>query len=362
MATNPLFLNDDEATPFSHAHTYIAGEDNSRLASAARQFGLHQIRQPLGNVRALAQAILRDSTLESARMHSVGALGSDEHVDDTGTLHITTLTRRTKTPQAPPGDYGTLQDLFRQPAAVVLPEEEEEYEDQVEGGSLTAAIFGIIKGTVGPAILYLPRGFSLAGWIVAIVSMLIATTSFLYSSRRLLQCWRVEKTKVEKLQEIKKLLLEDEQHDNTTILLTYPELARRAFGSWAAFVQFGIAGMQFGVCLTYLIFVPQNLVESTRVLFGLEVDSWVFLLCMLMIEIPLTWIRDIRRLTYTNILATVLIAYGLASCLAIALHQTFQDPSTNLWQRLVNLPATNDTWYLFVGTSVSYEYQLSILL
>ena len=45
-------------------------------------------------------------------------------------------------------------------------EEEEDMEeivvDSVEGGSIGAAIFGLIKGAVGPAVLYLPRGFNQA--------------------------------------------------------------------------------------------------------------------------------------------------------------------------------------------------------
>eukprot|EP00957_Ditylum_brightwellii_P080150 6096149-Ditylum_brightwellii.AAC.1 len=103
-------------------------------------------------------------------------------------------------------------------------------------------------------------------------------------------------------------------------LLTYPELARRAFGKYSSFISYGIAAMQFGVCLTYLIFVPQNLVECTRVITGgINVPFYVFLIAMVMIEIPLSWIRDIRKLTPTNVLATLLIVYGLVSCLAIAL-------------------------------------------
>ena len=43
---------------------------------------------------------------------------------------------------------------------------------------------------------------------------------------------------------------------------------------------------------------------------------------MIIIEIPLVWIQDIRKLTPTNILATFLIAYGLASCLFIAFADT----------------------------------------
>jgi hypothetical protein len=358
------------------SETYIVGEDNSRLARAARHFGLESARKPLRNVRMAVSVMLHDSTLESARMHSVGALGQDERVDSSGTLHVMTLTKRKRRSigGAVP-DYGTLQDLFHKgPIEIEEGEEEiEEVVDMVEGGSLTAAVFGIIKGTVGSAVLFLPRGFQMSGYAVAIVCMILATTSYLYSANRLLQCWQIEKQKIGRLEEIRALLepgRSDNQQDNSKFecvpsgeenaetaaaatLLTYPELARRAFGGGSAFVQIGIALMQFGVCLTYLILVPQNLVESTRALFGLEVDKGVFLVAMVAIEIPLTWIRDIRKLTPTNVLATFLIAYGLISCLAIAFSVAIKDPDSTLVERILELPTTNDTWYLFIGTSVS---------
>jgi hypothetical protein len=180
--------------------------------------------------------------------------------------------------------YGTLQDLFQRPTvderrvvATRVEETDEEDEevvviqDSVAGGSLGAAIFGIIKGTVGPAILYLPHGFLHSGYAVAIPSMLFATSMFIYNSYRLLACWKVESTKQHEMaQHIEQVLglTTIQETKYTPTLLTYPELARRALGRGAFFVELGIALMQFGVCLTYLIFVPQNLYECTRALSG----------------------------------------------------------------------------------------------
>ena len=75
-------------------NTYVVGEDEGRLQEAARLMGLDTARNPMSNVRAAVAALLQDSTLEAARMHSVGALGQDEHVDRSGTLHVRTLTKR----------------------------------------------------------------------------------------------------------------------------------------------------------------------------------------------------------------------------------------------------------------------------
>ena len=84
-------------------------------------------------------------------MHSVGTIGKDERVDSSGRLHVLTLTRRKRRSiGGTVPDYGTLEDLFhKQPIEIEEGEEEEEeieeVIDTVEGGSLTAAVFGIVK-------------------------------------------------------------------------------------------------------------------------------------------------------------------------------------------------------------------------
>eukprot|EP00557_Chaetoceros_sp_GSL56_P012104 CAMPEP_0176480756 /NCGR_PEP_ID=MMETSP0200_2-20121128/2449_1 /TAXON_ID=947934 /ORGANISM="Chaetoceros sp., Strain GSL56" /LENGTH=615 /DNA_ID=CAMNT_0017876901 /DNA_START=2368 /DNA_END=4215 /DNA_ORIENTATION=- len=410
-------------TPITHekyAATYAVGEEHSRLQSAAQYFGLQNTRTPAsasnnnGGRHMHSRSILKfgstvwdnvgllfsDSTLEAARMHSVGVMAQEERIAGDGTLHLLSISRRKKGFTAPTTTTTTtttdLMDLFHRKPIEALEYEvretgDEEYEDviidSVEGGSITAAIFGIVKGTVGPAVLYLPRGFAMSGYAVAVPSMIIATATYLYSATRLLQCWKVESDKVklfsQKLEEIRELLdppssqntknlelshgygsissTETTTKDESSMmqspktLLTYPELSRRAFGQASALISGGIAAMQFGVCLTYLIFVPQNLYESTKSLFGLEVPRHFFLLGMLSIETPLVWIRDIRKLTPMNILATMLIAFGLASVLFIALFGrsdvTQLSSSSRLIEDIVHLPASSPTWFLFIGTS-----------
>jgi proton-coupled amino acid transporter len=211
----------------------------------------------------------------------------------------------------------------------------------------------------------------MSGYVIAVLSMILATFMFIYSAHRLLECWKVESdrnhrmaARMEEEEGRVRTLLErstDDNDDNneqaepfTPALLTYPELASRAFGPSAFIVELGIALMQFGVCLTYLIFVPQNLQECVRTVTGHEISRLAFLVAMLLVEIPLGWIADIRKLTPTNVMATILIAYGLLSVLGLAFATGF---STNeegrlvLAQNLAALPAWTDAWFLFVGTS-----------
>lgn len=346
-------------------HTYIAGEGADRLEGAAQHLGLSQQRRVRLPVRLYR--LFQDES--AVHMHSIGYLGANENVDNSGTLHYVSVSRRKKATQKP--DYGTLQDLFQQPTitderqvvSTTVEESDEEEEvvvqDTVAGGSLAAAVFGIIKGTVGPAILYLPHGFLQSGWAVAIPSMLFATCMFIFNSYRLLACWKVESTKQHEMaQHIEQILglTTIQETKYTPTLLTYPELARRALGRGAVFVELGIALMQFGVCLTYLIFVPQNLFECTRALSSghVVVSKQVFLWLMICIEIPLSWIADIRKLTPTNVLATLLIFYGLCSVLILAFFRGFEETDSGeiaMVENLRRLPALTDSWFIFIGTS-----------
>lgn len=377
-------------------HTYVAGEDQGRLASAAQDLGLQRQEGRLP-AKSWTNLIFNDDTLTSARMHSVGVVGSNERVDEYGTLHLMSLRQKK---QQRVQQYEQLEDLFATPGSASASrdrlattpsgdeddiendnnaeenEEEDEVIDMVEGGSLGAAAFGILKGTVGPAILYLPAGFYSSGWLVAVPAMLFATGMFVFNAYRLLECWRVESDKnhrVEsRLKQVQALLQNNNanQYGATTVqqdhlfqakLLTYPELAKRALGPYSLVVELGIALFQFGVCLTYLIFVPDNLHQCAKSILGAEQTAFTkttFLWIMIAIEIPLAWIRDIRKLTPTNVLASFLILFGLCAVLVIAFVQgtetTIGDNGTEelvFVHNLKSLQPLTDSWFLFIGTS-----------
>ena len=130
--------------------------------------------------------------------------------------------------------------------------------------------------------------------------------------------------------------------------------------------------MQSGVCLTYLIFVPQNLHTSLLILTGIDISPSLWLLVMIAIQIPLSWIRDIRKLTPTNLLANCLILYGLITCLGFAIRESStpassQDPSNTddgpvreIWHHLSHLQPFAQDWFLFIGTSVSVLFSVTL--
>ena len=294
------------------------------------------------------------------------------------------------------------------------------------GGDLTSAVLGIIKGMVGPAILYLPHGFVAAGFMVALPIMAISTALYLHSSRCLLESWKYESEKQGQLvpqhhpqeekhpSEEEEIQFQDEpematklkdhqqqnHHRRHTKSLSYPELAYRAFGQKGeTMVKVGIALMQSGVCLTYFIFVPHNLHTSLKLLFGWNLSPNVYLFFMTLLQIPLSWVRDIRRFTCTNALANGLILYGLLLCLWFAFSEAIQPlynaedaistsnstmstrllseggnydnhhefdksgPIFNVWKHLTHLDPFGEHWILFIGTSVLlFEGSITLLI
>ena len=203
--------------------------------------------------------------------------------------------------------------------------------------------------------MYLPHGFANAGWAVAIPILILATILFLSSSACLLDSWKLESSRATKRN---RLLAKSTHRKPRRVVLSYPQLAFKALGvTGETFVKIGIALMQSGVCLTYLIFVPQNLKTVTRILFGYDVDASYFMIIMLAFQIPFSWIRDIRKLTITNLVANILILYGLATCLGFAFNNAIKSdegrsPLEEIIHKLSTLDPFKDGWFLFIGTSV----------
>lgn len=221
---------------------------------------------------------------------------------------------------------------------------------------------------VGPAILYLPNGFASAGYAVALPILATSACMYLYSSKCLLESWKLESDKALVAGEGVSLLESGRQEGNrkrrSSVVLSYPELAYRSLGTQGeALVKVGIALMQSGVCLTYMIFVPQNIASCVLILFGWDVPPSYFMVVMLVFQIPFCWIRDIRKLTLTNFFANLLILYGLITCLGFAISNAARSdhgdggrgPLAEIRYKFANLEAFKSGWLLFIGTSVSAE-------
>jgi proton-coupled amino acid transporter len=229
-------------------------------------------------------------------------------------------------------------------------------------------------------------GFANAGYVASIPIMILATILFLSSSACLLDSWKLESEK-----EAKSMSFLGEGAKRKRTILSYPgmffehipdeilkittdhstfhvELAYRALGQTGeSMVKVGIALMQSGVCLTYLIFVSENLKSCTQIIFGYDLPASYFISVMLIFQIPLSWIRDIRKLTVTNLVANILTLYGLIACLAFAFSTAMSSdqgrkPLAEISYKFHSLNTFNSGWFLFIGTSVSISWHISTLL
>ena len=341
-------LHYSDANDEIHLKTYTAGEDGSRLAELAREFGLARQRQPRKQVRERVPIPLVSLT-ERVFQYAADPSFGDVRMRAIYTSHF----------QLPEDEEG--RRLLSRPSWMEDEEEGEEIDPHAHGvgGDLVSAVLGIIKGMVGPAILYLPHGFASAGWIVALPIMVATTFLFLYSSSCLLDAWKLESIK-----EVEQSSLLQGGRKRRRSMLSYPELAYRALGPTGEnLVKVGIALMQSGVCLTYLIFVPQNLSACADILLGLDIAPKYFMIVMLVCQIPLSWIRDIRKLTITNLIANILIFYGLLTCLGFAaknatVSASGRGPFQEIGYRFLHLSPFNSGWFLFIGTSVSLHFKV----
>ena len=113
-------------------------------------------------------------------------------------------------------------------------------------------------------------------------------------------------------------------------------------------------------------------------MFKVKLPLWLCLIAMVIVEIPLSSIRNVSKLVTTNVIATCLIAFGLAACLflateyyaaessmvegaanAISAYNNDNGDEQDMWDEgeytvpvIRTLSPWNDHWYLFIGTSV----------
>jgi len=185
-ATTTAVPTDAYSPAHTHIKTYTAGEDGSRLQQAAKELGLAQARQPRKQVRhrtnanpanqhrlaALLQHLVLDTSTEDARIRAIYSSHEAHEVYD-----------GTAAAAADAGHFAPIASLPDYLMDAILEEQDNDYDGngnaleletdamadghQVVGGDLVSACTGIIKGMVGPAILYLPHGFASAGYLVA---------------------------------------------------------------------------------------------------------------------------------------------------------------------------------------------------
>jgi proton-coupled amino acid transporter len=197
------------------------------------------------------------------------------------------------------------------------------------GTSESKAFFMLLKAFVGTGVLFLPKAFLNGGLIFSILTMIVLGYLTTHCMLLLVECSRSYGGK------------------------SFGELGELIYGSkFKTIILFSIAVSQMGFCAAYFIFVGQNLRDllmlSTNCKFILP--DWVFILFQILIQIPLSWVRKLKRFGISSLVADVFILLGLAyifSFNASVIYEKGAQPIT-----LINL----QSFPLFIGTAMfSFE-------
>ncbi|KAG1222239.1 hypothetical protein G6F35_005435 [Rhizopus arrhizus] len=155
--------------------------------------------------------------------------------------------------------------------------------------SFSKAMFMFLKAFIGSGVLFLPKAFQNGGLALSIVLMVIIAAICLVAFQRLV---------------------------NTQLSIggSYGDVGGILYGQWVRFiVLFFIVISQIGFVCSYFIFVSGNLVNAVDVLSNCtsNIAEKYYIWFPLIILIPCALVRHIARLSFTIILADILILFGL---------------------------------------------------
>lgn len=160
--------------------------------------------------------------------------------------------------------------------------------EEGDGGSLFWAVVSLLRCMVGPAALYIPRGFRDAGIGGSCLCFAASVALFALGTTRLVQSWCYCAER------------------GSDARLGIEALARELAGVWCdRLVKFCVLAVQCGVCVTYFIFVAENLGDLLPARLGGNVALLIAVMALL--EAPLALTTRIQRLGWLNAAGNVLV-------------------------------------------------------
>ncbi|KAI8991028.1 transmembrane amino acid transporter protein-domain-containing protein [Mycotypha africana] len=170
-------------------------------------------------------------------------------------------------------------------------EEIEDVGDQPPKASVGKAMFMFLKAFIGSGVLFLPKAFQNGGLALSIVLMVVIGSICLFAFLRLVNTQKI-------------------------IGGSYGDMGGVLYGKFLRYiVLFFIVISQIGFVCSYFIFISGNLVNVVDVLShctaGIEQKYYIWM--PLVILIPLALVRHIAKLSFTALIADVLIFFGLIS-------------------------------------------------
>eukprot|EP00127_Corallochytrium_limacisporum_P002376 Clim_evm17s119 gene=Clim_evmTU17s119 len=168
------------------------------------------------------------------------------------------------------------------------------------GSGIGRTIFALIKAFIGSGVLFIPKGYSSAGLLIGTVLLLVCGWMTWYGAQLL-------------------LMTRQEMGRNGIIVNTYGDMADKLYGKHGrAAVDVAVFFSQFGFCCAYIVFIAKNLRDAFGVITdcGLYMNEWVYMVALMPVLVPLTWVRRLKYFALTNMIANVVIFSTLAYILA----------------------------------------------
>lgn len=206
---------------------------------------------------------------------------------------------------------------------------------QPTGASVRKTVFTIFKSFIGSGILFLPKAFQNGGMLFSIVGLSVSALLSTFCMLRLTVCSNA--------------VMSAYGHKS----VSYGMLGEKAFGSVGrAAVNVSLVLSQVGFCCSYLIFVQKNIGEVILQAFNIKSSlasySWTLIILQIPLYTPLTWVRHIEYFAITNLIADVLILFGLLYIIQYSVHTLGEDlPESSTWENF-----NSQNWALFLGTAV----------
>ncbi|OBA26978.1 hypothetical protein HANVADRAFT_24334 [Hanseniaspora valbyensis NRRL Y-1626] len=154
--------------------------------------------------------------------------------------------------------------------------------------STLKAFLLLIKSFIGTGILFLPKAFSNGGLLFSCIALLFCG---IYSY----WCYYI-------------LVLSK----TATNVSSFGDIGLKLYGKWLKFlILFSLSLTQLGFSSAYVVFTSKNLEAFMRNVFKLDLSIQYFLVLQILLFIPLSFIRNVAKLSLTSLIANFLTLAGL---------------------------------------------------
>ncbi|AET40162.1 Avt4p Ecym_5408 [Eremothecium cymbalariae DBVPG len=191
----------------------------------------------------------------------------------------------------------------------------------------------LIKSFVGTGVLFLPNAFSNGGLAFSIIML------FIFSGYSYWCYYILVRTKV------------------STGVSSFGDIGAMLYGPWMKYIiLFSLVFAQLGFSSAYVVFTSKNLIAFIQNVFHYpDIPMAYMLLLQLIIFIPLSFVRNVSKLSLSSLLANFLIICGLFIVVLYSAKHLIVDLSFKPEEGVIFL-FNSKKWTLFVGTAIfAYE-------